>query len=42
MANNEDELSFGSDDHDPALNGAGATGSISVAMSEDNVYFSNI
>nr|CAD2168858.1 unnamed protein product [Meloidogyne enterolobii] len=38
MANNEDELSFGSDDHDPALNGAGATGSISVAMSEDNDF----
>ncbi|CAK5086158.1 unnamed protein product [Meloidogyne enterolobii] len=38
MANNEDELSFGSDDHDPTLNGAGATGSISVAMSEDNDF----
>uniref|UniRef100_A0A1I8BBP7 RRM domain-containing protein n=1 Tax=Meloidogyne hapla TaxID=6305 RepID=A0A1I8BBP7_MELHA len=38
MTNNEDELSFGSDEHDPISNGAGATGPISVAMSEDNDF----
>ena len=39
MIKNEDEISFGSDEHDPTSNGAGATGSLSVAMSEDNVKF---
>ncbi|KAF7638507.1 RRM domain-containing protein [Meloidogyne graminicola] len=38
MANNEDDLSFESDEHFPTTNGAGTTGSISVAMSEDNDF----
>ena len=37
MAHNEDEISFESDEHDPASNGAGVGGSVSVTMSEDNV-----
>lgn len=39
MAGIEDEISFESDDHDPISNGggAGATGSMSVTMSEENV-----
>uniref|UniRef100_A0A183CSE1 CTNNB1_binding domain-containing protein n=1 Tax=Globodera pallida TaxID=36090 RepID=A0A183CSE1_GLOPA len=37
MANMEDEVSFGSDEHEPASNGAAAAGSVSVTVSEDNV-----
>lgn len=40
MANNEDDISFESDDHDhdPASNGGGVTGSVSITMSEDNDF----
>uniref|UniRef100_A0A914HGB5 RRM domain-containing protein n=1 Tax=Globodera rostochiensis TaxID=31243 RepID=A0A914HGB5_GLORO len=38
MANMEDEVSFGSDEHEPASNGAAAAGSVSVTMSEDNDF----
>lgn len=41
ITNNEDEISFESDDHDPASNGGAAAGSMSINMSEDNVRFKN-